>query len=109
MNSQINPSDLLYAIKQAWFDCYHTLIPKDAQDESEEVSVYKAWVDWIEAGQMRNNPLFNIVLGHTVGSKSVPSNLWEYNMDEMRDMYLKTGHEALKQLIEELEQDDDEQ
>ena len=100
-NSQIDALELRYALKRAWEDIYHQLIPKDANNPSEELEVYQAWIEWYDAGQMQINPLFNITLGYVL-AKNVFTDDISLIVDEVRELFLVEGRKALEELIEEV-------
>lgn len=100
---QINEHTLCDSLKLAWSDCYHYLIPKDATNANEELEVYKAWIEWFDAGTIDQNPMFNICLGYTLGDGVIDMDITELGMNEVRDIYLKQGRKALESLIAELE------
>ena len=99
-NSLVNPSELRYYLKRAWEDIYYQLIPKDPENASEELQVYQAWIEWYDAGQMQNNPLFNISLGYVLASRVFTDDI-SLIVDEVRELFLLEGRNALEELIEE--------
>lgn len=100
-NSQIDALELRHSLKRAWEDIYHQLIPKDAGNASEELEVYQAWIEWYDAGQMQNNPLFNITLGYALASRVFTNDI-SLIVSEVQEMFLLEGRKALEELIEEV-------
>jgi len=106
-NSDKQASAIRESLKLAWGDCYHHLIPKDATNPLEELEVYKAWLEWFEAGQMATNPLTYFVLGYTIRDGVIEEDISE-KMEQYQQLYSEQGYLAVKELVEELERDDDE-
>lgn len=104
--SNITETELTRTLQNAWVMCYHRLIPKDADRASDELETYKAWLEWWQYGQMSKNPLYNITFGYCLGCGLIQDDISQHTK-EFQAMFNRAGHQAIVNLIEELEQEND--
>lgn len=100
-NAQIISQNIAGDVKCYWAMAYHCIIPKDPHSLSEELEVYKAWLEWCDAGMMIRNPLFQGLLGYLIGTSTIDKDISEELGDWQRACEIATVN-ALRELAEEV-------
>lgn len=96
---------LTHELKEAWQYCYEYLFTNDSQDVTERLETYRTIIDWYDSGVMATTPFMNITMGYTLAKNILPASMLELGVNEMQEIYLKQGREAVLQMLEELEQE----